>query len=162
MKSTIAIVSCSLVVATAFLTGCAADTESESSESAVTLAKAGEAGGTCGGFAGIACKTGLSCEVTDSHPDAQGTCVAKTTKKTLGGDIGAFCGGIAALTCKSGLTCVTTANIPDASGTCAEPLKGEPLGATCGGVAAIQCQAGLSCVLPPRSALDATGSCEKN
>jgi hypothetical protein len=44
------------------------------------VAKPGEAGGTCGGSAGIGCKAGLRCELAASHPDASGVCALDNGK----------------------------------------------------------------------------------
>jgi hypothetical protein len=68
-------------------------------------------GQACGGIGGLACASGQTCVVTETHVDAMGICRAR-------GEIGTPCGGIGGLPCDAGLACVVTASYPDAMGVC--------------------------------------------
>jgi hypothetical protein len=103
----------------------------------------GAEGGMCGGLAGIKCAAGLDCQIPNSFPDADGTCVKAAPKP---GEEGGMCGGLAGIKCAAGLDCQIPNSFPDADGTCvkAAPKPGEE-GGMCGGLANIKCNPGLVC-----------------
>jgi hypothetical protein len=131
---------------------CSADASDPSANTSedITAKHAGDEGGFCGGFAGIACKAGLACKLSSSHPDASGTCQKE------------ICGGFAGLTCKPGFSCQLSGHHPDAAGTCE---KDSAEGEVCGDDVAIQkkCAAGLTCVFAAGGPISEhqAGKCEK-
>jgi hypothetical protein len=125
----------------------------------------------CGGFAGITCPAGYTCELDGTYPDAGGTCVV-APKQTC-----------ANVKCASGTHCemkgINGGSIPvcikDATPTCADvqclkgqhcEMKGINGGSIpvcledvfCGGFAGIACAAGYTCHLDG-SYPDAGGHC---
>jgi len=115
----------------------------------------GEEGATCGGFAGLTCKSGLTCKGADAHSDASGTC--HKSPAVEGEVCFSFVGG--SRDCAAGLTCKVLGD----SGTCRKSaLPGEE-GGECAGFAGISCKHGLSCQIDPKDAntADAGGTCVK-
>jgi hypothetical protein len=87
--------------------------------------KPGESGATCGGLAGLRCKSGLDCRLVGNFPDAPGTCGNPSAKP---GEAGGLCGGLGGFVCQSGLHCQKSQEGLDISGVCA---AGDPPIATC-------------------------------
>jgi hypothetical protein len=117
-------------------------------------------GALCGGIAGLHCKKGLVCSITDSHPDATGKC----TKPATGGQ-GSLCGGLAGLRCNAGLTCkFASPPIPDKPGTCVK--AGTPSGVSKKGQlcddGAHACAAGLVCCDTAAKCIGENDTCDNS
>jgi hypothetical protein len=67
-------------------------------------AQASSDGQFCGGFAGIQCPTGQTCQLDGNYPDAGGHCVGDLSGRPQ------ICGGIAGLQCPAGQTCQLDGN----------------------------------------------------
>jgi hypothetical protein len=147
-------------------TACAApvDATDDTQESANDLRKAGvKLGGRCGGFAGIQCQVGLSCEnIPGKAPiiaDGFGKCV------NAGQPEGGRCGGLRGIQCQAGLACE---NVPgeapiaaDGLGKCTKVTK---IGTLCGTRGARECTGNQFCefaVGTECGATDKGGSCQE-
>ncbi len=137
----------------------------------------GEENGSCGGFAGFACKSGLKC-VGSGPADKPGKCLKATGGATAGGGAtnggadkwgveGGSCGGFAGISCKAGLQC-KGAGPADKPGKCVKKVAGFAAsaadegvveGGACGGFAGIACKSGLTCA--GQGLADQPGSCQK-
>ncbi len=116
------------VLVSALSGGCGSDDEGSGNDSSdITSGK------TCGGFAGILCPVGFTCQLSGNHPDASGHCVEDTSPDegaggneddTSDGPEGQFCGGIAGIQCDDGYECQFSGNHPDAGGTCVKSEDG--------------------------------------
>src|SRR5215510_366536 len=81
----------SLILGAVLTIGCSSASDTTSGdEQDVKKAAPGTKGGLCGGIGGIQCKSGLSCQLSATGPDASGKCVA-----VAAGEEGGMCGGIA-------------------------------------------------------------------